>query len=195
VIVRKAGSDRADLDGVSRALAAAFQDDPVMAWIWPDADDRRARLPKLYRQGLRYMWLRNGLVYTTGDHAGAAVWAPPGKWKLGALRMVRLSPKLLAVAGRAIFRVLRTSNMIERNHLAEPHYYLFALGTTPAAQGRGVGAALLKPMLARCDAEGLPAYLESSNERNVPFYLRHGFRVLGEERLPDGPPLIFMRRG
>jgi GNAT superfamily N-acetyltransferase len=68
------------------------------------------------------------------------------------------------------------------------------LGTDPAAQGQGVGAALLAPILARCDAEGIPAYLESSKDRNVPYYQRFGFEVTGEIQLRGGPKVWPMWR-
>ncbi len=63
-------------------------------------------------------------------------------------------------------------------HPHEPHWYLATLGTAVEQQGKGVGGALLRPVLEHCDAEGLPCYLESSKERNVPFYRRHGFEVV-----------------
>jgi predicted GNAT family N-acyltransferase len=49
-------------------------------------------------------------------------------------------------------------------------------------------------VLELCDSERLPAYLESSKERNVDFYARHGFRVTSELRLPKGPPMWPMWR-
>jgi ribosomal protein S18 acetylase RimI-like enzyme len=75
-----------------------------------------------------------------------------------------------------------------------PHWYLAILGTDPSAQGRGLGSAMMGPILEGCDREGLGAYLESSKERNVDFYARHGFRVTGERRLPRGPRLWPMWR-
>jgi hypothetical protein len=39
-----------------------------------------------------------------------------------------------------------------------------------------------------------PAYLESSNPRNVPFYERHGFEITGEARAGTCPPVTFMLR-
>ena len=79
-------------------------------------------------------------------------------------------------------------------HPAEPHWYLPMIGVDPARQGRGLGSALLKHALALCDAERAPAYLESSNPKNVPLYERHGFEVVGEIKPGDFPGLTPMLR-
>ena len=62
----------------------------------------------------------------------------------------------------------------------------------PPLQGSGIGTELMRSRLARCDAAGMPAYLESSKERNVPFYERHGFTVTRELKIPDGGPLLWL---
>lgn len=81
-------------------------------------------------------------------------------------------------------------------HPAEPHWYLPAVGTDRGLQGMGVGSALLRQQLADCDRLGQPAYLESSNITNVPFYEKLGFRVTGELLLPNGGPTLWpMWRG
>jgi GNAT superfamily N-acetyltransferase len=64
----------------------------------------------------------------------------------------------------------------------------------PVHQGRGHGAALLRYALERCDREGLPAYLESSNSRNVPLYERHGFEPMGSIQAGSSPTVIPMLR-
>jgi ribosomal protein S18 acetylase RimI-like enzyme len=68
------------------------------------------------------------------------------------------------------------------------------IGVDPVRQGRGLGSALLKHGLGQCDAQGLPAYLESSNPKNVPLYERHGFEVMGLIQPADFPPLYPMLR-
>lgn len=49
----------------------------------------------------------------------------------------------------------------------------------------------MRSRLDRCDAEGAPAYLESSKESNVPYYMRFGFEVTGELTVPDGGPTMW----
>jgi GNAT superfamily N-acetyltransferase len=101
---------------------------------------------------------------------------------------------MLPVLLPRIVRSTRAVREIERHHPVLPHYYLSVIGTDPDQQGGGVGSALLGPVLSRCDADGVAAYLECSKESNVSFYARHGFTVTDKVHLPAGPPLWFMWR-
>ena len=75
-----------------------------------------------------------------------------------------------------------------------PHWYLAFIGTRAIDRGRGLASALIAAVTSRCDAEGLLAYLESSNLANVLLYERHGFRVTGEVVIPDGSVIPLMWR-
>ncbi len=81
---------------------------------------------------------------------------------------------------------------MEKSHPAARHYYLFAIGVRPEAQGRGIGSALLRHVLPECDRARVPAYLENTNARNIPLYLRHGFEVTQELTLPFGGPKLWL---
>ena len=72
----------------------------------------------------------------------------------------------------------------------EPHYYLSLLGTHPQHRGNGIGIALLEHVLALIDADGFPAYLESSNPANNHRYAAVGFEVVGEFSYPGGGPVV-----
>jgi ribosomal protein S18 acetylase RimI-like enzyme len=184
--VRKATRD--DVPQLSDVLARAFHDDPMMDWLAPGVQRKR----RLFSADLRHIHFDNDELYTTPDIEGGAVWAPPGKWRNTVRQMVRMAPTSTAVLGWRIVRGLRAFRTIEKHHPREPHWYLAVLGTHPDHQGKGVGSALLAPVLARCDAEGVPAYLESSKEANVPFYRRHGFEVTAPLDVPAGGPRIWL---
>ena len=191
--VRKARGDEGAT--VAAALARAFYDDPAAAWVIPDDARRHALLERAFALFYERIWRAQEASYTTAQGVGAAVWELPGQWKLGIGAQLRLFPRLARTYGRHLPRLIQAITALERDHPEEPHYYLPFVGVVPEWQGRGLGAALLRPMLDRCDAEGLPAYLEASSPRNRGLYERHGFAVTEEFRLGKGsPPLWRMWR-
>lgn len=185
----------ADAPALTRTLARAFHDDPVACWACPPAGPRPRLLTRFYAVRVGQMLAREE-VWTAPEGAAAALWAPPGEWRTTlrqdlSLARGMVTPRLLA----RLPLVLHGMTGIERRHPPQPpHWYLAMLGTDPAAQGRGLGSAVLAPVLERCDADGVGAYLESSKERNIAFYARHGFRVTRELRLPRGPRMWAMWR-
>ena len=184
----------ADVPALSRALARAFQDDPVMVWACPNARRRPEHGRRFFGARLRQL-LPHAEVWTTDALDGAALWAPAGEWHASLRETLELLPA--TIAGRSLHRlplVLPGLARVEARHPHEPHAYLAVLGADPAAQGRGVGSALLEPVLRTCDEDGVAAYLESSKERNLAYYARHGFRVREELDLPRGPRVWLMWR-
>lgn len=191
--VRKASSEEADRLG--RTLAAAFQDDPVLTWLVPDAARRRSTSERAFALYLRRIWLDHDETYVAGDAAGVCVWEPPGTWKLGVGEQLRLLPPIARIYGRILPRFLGTLTALEKNHPRAAHYYLPFVGVEPGSQGRGLGSLLMHPILTRCDEQGVAAYLEASTPRNRALYERHGFEVTEEFRLGrDSPPMWRMWR-
>jgi GNAT superfamily N-acetyltransferase len=189
--IRKA--DGGDAGRIAEVLARAFDDDPLVTWMFPDERVRRARLPRFFRTLLRPA-LALDEVYTTPDVEGAAFWNPPGTFPFGWWTNARVG---FAVATMLRGRLPFCSPGLlyfDRHHPTEPHWYLQMLGTDPSAQGRGVGSALLRTVLDRCDEAGARVYLEASKEKNVPFYVRHGFVVSEEMQVPRGPRVWAMWR-
>ena len=186
----------ADAPRLAQALASAFQDDPVIAWIFPDQHRRRRVLPAFMEFRLRQLAFPHDQVWMTADGAAAAVWfPPPGRWQLSRRQRLRLLPPLVRFLGPRTVSVLGGLDRMEARHPHDPpHWYLFILGTEQAAQGRGLGSALLAQVLARVDADGMPAYLESSSERNLALYARHGFEITDEVAIPGGPRIWPMCR-
>ena len=158
--VRKATA--ADVPRLAEALARAFADDPMTSWVFPDDRARAARSERMFRVQLTKISLRHNEVYTTDDVVAGAIWAPPGAWRLTAIQQLRLLPSFLPIVGFRAPTLVRGLTAVEKQHPRELHWYLAVLGTEPASQGKGIGSALIAPVLARCDEDGVPAYLESS---------------------------------
>jgi GNAT superfamily N-acetyltransferase len=180
----------ADLHQLGLTLALAFRDDPAMAWAAPNVNRRERFFPRYFELLTQRVYLPMGEVYITEDGAAAALWAPPEQWQVPTRTTLTLLPIMLRACGRKLPLALRMLSLAESKHeeRVEPHFYLAVIGTDPATQGRGHGTALLTEMLERCDAEGVPAYLESSTMRNQALYHRHGFEVLEELHWPGGGP-------
>lgn len=192
-VVRKATRD--DIPELADSLARAFDGDPPMQWFLPDSGSRVDRARALFEVMLSRVHLERDWCYTTDDVVGGSLWVPPGNWRLGIVQQLALLPGMLRVFGRGLARAQRGLAVMEQGHPREPHYYLDSLGVVPEWQGRGVGSALMEPVLARCDSERMPAYLNAGSPRSRELYRRHGFEVTEEFGLPeDGPPLWRMWR-
>jgi ribosomal protein S18 acetylase RimI-like enzyme len=185
VCVKKAGPDQAGV--VAEILADAFNEDPVMTWICPDPE-----YPKWAWPLALPFFLPHNEVYVTEDGLGAALWLPPGV-------ELRMSPSLAVLWDAwdrfglgSIFRYFKFISTLTKHHPKDRHYYLFAIGVRCGSRGRGVGSALLRHVLHKCDQESVGAYLENSNEHNVSFYRGHGFETTDEIALPRNGPSIWL---
>lgn len=191
IVVRAA--QHSETDKIGRALATAFQTDPMMCHLVPESR-RFARLTALFT--FETDTTPNPWVALNGDQVvGAALWTPPGASATpSTFDMLRNIPRITRALGTRLGPAVRSFRAIEKAHpKAPPHWYLQTIGA--AQSGRGVGGALLRDGLARVDEARQPAYLESSVPSNVDIYRRYGFRVIGEIALPDhGPSLTAMWR-
>jgi len=180
---------------LGRVLGEAFDDDPVWIWVCPDPVRRRRHLGNAFAHVIRDR-VRCGWAWTVEGADGAAVWAAPNRWRTRPVHAARMAlPMLRATGLRGVGERLGALARLEKRHPATPHWYLEVIGSDPAMRGKGVGTALMQPMLERCDAEGMPAYLESSKEENLAFYGRFGFEVTEDLDLgPGAPPMWAMWR-
>jgi ribosomal protein S18 acetylase RimI-like enzyme len=200
--VRSAGSD--DADAVGSLLAEAGLDEAVVSWVVPDERVRRDLL--VAGTELTAAWVRavldSGTVLIAADDdgrlAGVSVWelvdAPAPATAAPPDDVASFFERLY---GEYAPRMALVHELTSRRHPHDdPHWYLQQMVVTPAARGRGLGAAMLRHQLDRIDAGGLGAYLEASTPRNQRLYERHGFQTMGEPiMLPErGPSLRPMWR-
>lgn len=171
-------------------VVLAFASDPMARWSWPRAQQYLAAMPRLV-SAFGGRAFENASAYCTGAYAGVALWLPPGvrpdEELLGEIVETTISASIGQDAG-AVFE------QMAKFHPTEPHWYLPLIGVDPAHQGKGLGDALMTHALQRCDRDHLPAYLESSNPRNITLYRRHGFEPLGTIQAGSSPPVVPMLR-
>lgn len=181
---------RADLEPMTQTLAGAFSDDTLISWIFDDPDTRPGHLADWMGFNIE-MGLTRGHTYWSGDRQAVAIWSPPDVTLFDDLwgpRMVKILAKSIGERTSEVLAELARIGV--EGKVDEPHFYLFVLGTDPGAQGQGLGADVIAPALALCDALGVAAHLESSNARNLTFYQRHGFEVTAEVQMGDTGPII-----
>jgi GNAT superfamily N-acetyltransferase len=186
----------AELEAAAEALALAFADDPCWAHLLPDDATRFESLLADFSTEIESLSPEYRQVWVTEDGAGAAVWAEPGRWQVPlGLTLSEAVPMTRVFRARTPLG-LWTGMRLERHHPKSPkHWYLHYLGVEPRRQGKGLGGALLAPVLERCDREGVPAYLESSTDRSKMLYERHGFDLTDTFNMPmKGPPVREMWR-
>ena len=194
--VRPATAD--DLDLLGRIAGAGFYDDPVMSWALPDDERRLGQLTVMFRGLAEDCLPDRGHLYLADD-ASACFWRDPAfdhhaEAEADAARAgdEARPPSPFLPDEEARFALLGAA--MHEAHPTEPHWYLNVVATLPTHRSRGLGAAVLAPLLARADAEGLPCYLESTNPRNRTLYYRHGFEDMGDIHVDTGVSMRQMWR-
>ncbi len=176
-------------------LARAFHDDPVLNWLLTGSEDIPAAIDAFFPIAIASA-LTRGHLYRSPGWEAVAYWSPPGASGMFDPEHAPLVGELVA-REIGLERAAETSQLSEimaEHHLQEAHFYLPFIGVAPEWQGRGHGNVVMQPVLDLCDRHRLPAYLESSNPRNIPFYERLGFVVTAEFAADGGPPMAGMRR-
>lgn len=183
----------ATLDEMPHAVAtivAAFVADPPARFAWPSAHDYLQTMPLATRE-FAGSCFKHGTAYVCRDFRGTALWLPPGVEPDGETleKMFRDTAKR-----EHLDDLLATFEKMGQAHPREAHWYLPQIGVDPHAQGKGIGAALMRHALARCDQDRALAYLEASKPQNIPFYQHYGFEPLREIQVGAAPPVTPMFR-
>lgn len=189
-IISKTLDSTNDTNILVQTLVNAFEHDPAVRWMYPAREQYQMHFPEFVRAfGGAAFHLNTHLAWP--DQTAVALWLPPGV-QPDESALVELIER--SIESERLPEVFSIFEQMAHFHPTEPHWYLPMIGVTPDAQGGGIGSALMTRALDRCDDAGLPAYLESTNPRNTPFYEHFGFRAIGRIQAPSSPPIIPMIR-
>lgn len=171
-----------DVPRAVRTLTRAFSD---YAWTRHTlaADDHSGRLARFHELFLSHIGLEHGRVWVNDEVSAVAVWTTP---RTPAEVFADLGPRFAEIAGARAEAFAEADAACRPHRPQEPVWFLGAVGVDPARQGGGRGAAVVRPGIDAAAREGVPAFLETSSERNVRFYQRLGFEVTAEYDIPGG---------
>ena len=186
--IASAGEDRRP--AVQNTITLGFSSDPVARWVWPDGHTYLTYMPA-FASAFGGRGFDHGSVYETDCGGAAAMWLPPGEEPNGdAIEQILGA----TVPEERMEEVGAFFEQMDVYHPHEEHWYLPLIAADPSKTGRGLGAGLMKHALSIVDEAGLPAYLESSNPRNISLYERHGFETMGEIQVGTSPVMTPMYR-
>lgn len=186
--IMQAGSD--EESQIIATLTSAFMGDPPVRWIYSSAESYLKNYPSFAR-AFAGGALDFGTAWCSSDCSACALWFPPGGGPEEEPLVELIKTTVPVHRHDEVFAVFEA---LGEAHPAQSHWYLPLIGVDPAKQGSGLGGALLRTVLDRCDREGMPAYLESTNPRNITLYERHGFQRRDEIRIGSCPPIVPMWR-
>lgn len=179
----------AELRAATELCLAAFADEAVITWVFPDPESRRSQLQAMFNASLESAVTTGALflaIADDGELAAASIWAArdareessrPGS-----------SPETDDEHSR---RLAAVETATEARRPEPAHLHLSSMATLPSYRGRGAGSAMITAGLSEARKHGLPVYLEASNADNRRLYERFGFREYGGPiQLPDNGPSL-----
>lgn len=184
-----------DVGLMAVTLAKAFQDDPALAWIIPNADRRWRVLPSFFVVMIEQSF-RHGEVLASPDRQAVSLWYPPGEVRDGVLASSWDNLRMVSVFKSALPRGLKVAEAMHACHPEpQPFAYLRYVGVAPEGQGKGWGGALVRAGISRAAEQGQGVLLETATASNVAIYSRLGFAIREQWRVPrQGPDFWTMER-
>lgn len=187
-LVRTVTSDARD--AAIGVITLAFSTDPIARWAYPDPSSYLESFPA-FINAFAGAALEAGTAFGAEDLSGVAMWLLPDthsdEEELGNI----IERSTSGMLREELYELVEQMAMF---HPTEPHWYLPMIGVDTRMQNRGIGESIMRYSLAKSDAAGLPAYLESSNPRNISLYERLGFKRIGRIQAGSSPEMIPMLR-
>jgi ribosomal protein S18 acetylase RimI-like enzyme len=170
----------------------AFQDDPIMVFVYPDEKERKQKSQygfyMLYKYGIKF-----GLAYATSKNLeGITIWLPPNKVYPSTWAMMRYggfyTMRKVGLKLKAMKRTMAVFKYEEERHkeLAPyDHWYFQNIAVKPEEQGKGYGGLLISTLLKTIESDNVPVYVETNTEKAMSIYQKHGFEILEYGIIPE----------
>lgn len=159
-------------DAINRAVVLQIDSLPS------DAEISNERRVEHFLPNIRKRSASGVLLVEAGDWAAVAAWVPPG---------VEVPPRDLNTLCPLILEYMEKFSAVEKRHLGDrQHWYLWVIARDPERKEPGVIRAVMEPYLQKAQEQGLPVWLEATNEHARDVYAYFGFKVVEEVVIGKG---------
>ena len=178
-------------------LCDSIQDDPNKVYYFPEKAEREKNTKWIIRKMMTALqrFHHNYVVIQNSKVVAVSCWIPP-KEKLNLYLLIKTGLCILPFKfGVKVFKKIISSFNISDSNInkfvpVKSYWQLFYLGVAPEHQGKGLGSAIIKPILDQAKENGETIILENFTVENTKFYEKNGFRVVTKMELEEG---ILMR--
>lgn len=162
---------------VVNILSDAFDTNKSVNYVVHQDELRHTRIRRLMAYSFN-LCIQFGEVWISDDNLACALLLLPDT-KRFTLHSLLWDVKLaLSVIGlKRISVVLKRESMIKSLHPKIPICHLWFIGVKPVMQGKGIGGTLIRDVIRECEGKNRPIYLETSVDRNLPWYKSFGFEI------------------
>ena len=191
IVIPVKRNELADDRRVVEILTEAFSDNQSVNYVIKQDSHRLKRIRRLMQYAVATCH-DFGEVWLSDDRNACALTVLSDRKRSTAAVMRRdVQLAFLSTGLSNVYRTLRREAQIKAAHPDGPFCHLWFVGVATAAQGQGKGSQLLKTVIDHHHAQLQSIYLETSTQRNLPWYQRFGFEVYGE--LNFSYPLYLLR--
>ncbi|MEX0725603.1 MAG: GNAT family N-acetyltransferase [Planctomycetaceae bacterium] len=171
-----------DIPLAARTFIEGFRQEPMFDFIFRDRTEYERLGAWMFGSWMRWA-IRYGKIWVTPQCRAVAIWRKPGEGDMSFWSLIHTGiwQTPLRMTFSSYRRLMQFTVMMQehRSRLMknQPHWYCQNIAVLPEFQGQGLGRALMRHACDIADADNLACYLETSLERNVDFYRRHGFEL------------------
>jgi ribosomal protein S18 acetylase RimI-like enzyme len=189
----------ADVPPIRSLLAAAYHNDPLSAWMFPDPTTRPHAIASWF--GLfveQYIAGAHTSVIRDGDELVAvALWRLPDDTPLTSDGVPGIAGLLDALAGpQRGAKIADGLHGVEAVVPDQPHAYLNFIAVAQSHRRQGLGRQVFAPLFDAAESAGLFVHLETTDPANWPFYDALGFEETARLAIGGGKVVLrAMRRG
>ena len=190
MFMKRAGSNQKEL--IVDILAESFDSNKSVNYVVKQDSKRDQRIRGLMQYSYNVCNAFGEVWMSDDDQACALVLFPDKKRTTLSAILWDIELAVSVIGIERVGKVLGREAQIKSHHPKEPFAYLWFIGVKPSVQNRQIGSSLLKELIDRYSSQGRPIYLETSVDRNTPWYKKHGFEIF--ETLQLTYPLYLLRR-